>query len=127
MPIQHIHTFVAHPRKNEIKVAQVNGTAVKLDGKMFDLLHTIYVRSEQECDVDITFTPSADGKQQNDCRDLICTYLDDPTLAHGRAIAERLERHTDGRSGIGLMFLICGREGRDHKIVISRFPTDNAI
>ena len=42
-------------------------------------------------------------------------------------IAERLEKHTDRRSGLGLLFLIAGKEGRDHKIVISRFPTDNAI
>jgi hypothetical protein len=127
MPVQQLHTFVVHPRKGAAGVAQVNGTALKLDGKMFDLLSNIYVKSEQESDVEITFTPSADGKQQNDCRDLICAYLGDPTLAHGKAIAERLERNTDGRSGIGLMFLISGREGREHKLIISRFPTDNAI
>jgi hypothetical protein len=94
---------------------------------MFDLLSNIYIKSEQDADVEITFTPSTDGKQQNDCRDLICAYVNDPILDKGRAIAERLERNTDGRSGIGLLFLIYGREGRDHKIVISRFPTDNAI
>src|ERR1035437_6470059 len=103
MPVQQLHTFVVHPRKSGASAAQVNGTALKLDGKMFDLLSNIYVKSEQESDIEITFTPSADGKQQNDCRDLICAYLNDPTLAHGRAIAERLERNTDGRSGLGLM------------------------
>jgi hypothetical protein len=34
---------------------------------------------------------------------------------------------TDGRSGMGLLFLISGTEGRARKIVISRFPTDSAI
>ncbi len=58
---------------------------------------------------------------------MICAYLDDPTLAKGRAIAQRLESQTDRRSGLGLLFLISGREARDHKIVISRFPTDSAI
>ncbi|MGY3616204.1 hypothetical protein [Bradyrhizobium sp. USDA 10063] len=127
MAVQHIHTFVAHPRKGGAGISPINGTTVSLHGKMYDLLNNIYIKSEQEADVEITFSPSVDGKQQNDCRDLIRAYLSDPTLAHGRVIAERLERNTDGRSGIGLLFLICGKEGRDHKIVISRFPTDNAI
>jgi hypothetical protein len=34
---------------------------------------------------------------------------------------------TDKRSNLGLLFLIQGTEGRDHKVVISRFPTDSAI
>lgn len=127
MPVQHIHAFVAHPRKGRPSPAQANGTAVKLNGKMFDLLQNIYAKADQECDVGITFAPTAEGTQQNDCRDLICKYLEDSTLANGRAIAERLEHHTDGRSGIGLLFLIAGKEGRDHKFVVSRFPTDNAI
>jgi len=127
MPVQHIHTFVVHPRKGETDIAQVNGTALGLQGKMFELLDDVYLRSEQQSDVEITFSPSSDGRQQNDCRDLICAYVNDPTLANGRALAQRLERNTDGRSGIGLLFLICGKEGREHKIVISRFPTDNAI
>jgi hypothetical protein len=87
MPVQHLHTFVVHPRKGEDGPAQVNGTTLTLQGKMFDLLSNIFVKSEQDSDIEITFSPTADGKQQNDCRDLICAYLDDPTLAHGRAIA----------------------------------------
>jgi hypothetical protein len=126
MPVQHIHAFVVHPKKGSTEATQVNGIAIKLEGKMFDLLQSIYAKSEQECDVGITFTPT-EGKQQNVCRDLICTYLEDPTLPNGRAIAERLELHTDGRSGTGLLFLIAGKEARDYKIVIPRFPTDNAI
>jgi hypothetical protein len=99
---------------------------VNLSGKLFDLLGGIYKKSDFECDIDITFTPN-NGVQQNDCRGLICKYMSGPTLARGRAIAERLEEHTDGRSGLGLLFLIAGMEGKAHKVVISRFPTDNAI
>ncbi len=127
MTIQHIHTFVVHPRKGATTTSPINGTTLKLEGKMFDLLSNIYSKSDQESDVGITFVPTSGGKQQNDCRDLICSYLSNPTLTLGRALAERLERNTDGRSGIGLLFLISGKEGREHKIVISRFPTDNAI
>jgi hypothetical protein len=127
MSIHHVHTFVVHPRKGTSHALAVNGTAIALSGKMFDLLQNIYTKSEQECDVGITFAPTTDGKQQNDCRNLICGYLSDSSLSNGRAIAERLEKQTDGRSGIGLLFLISGKEEHDHKIVISRFPTDNAI
>jgi hypothetical protein len=55
------------------------------------------------------------------------TYLGGPTLARGRAIASRLQELSDKRTGLGLLFLIAGKEGRDHKLVISRFPTDSAI
>jgi hypothetical protein len=126
MAVEHIHAFVVHPKKGSDAASQVNGIAIKLEGKMFDLLQGIYAKSDQECDVGITFTSTA-GVQQNVCRDLICAYLADPTLPTGSAIAERLEIHTDGRSGTGLLFLIAGKEGRDHKVVVSRFPTDNAI
>jgi hypothetical protein len=93
---------------------------------MSNLLDGIYNRAEQECDIDIIFR-SNKGVQQNDCRDLICTHLGGPTLTNGRAIAERLQAHTDRRPGLGLLFLIVGKEGREHKIVLSRFPTDSAI
>jgi hypothetical protein len=94
---------------------------------MFNLLDGIYAKSDHECDVDITFSPTADGQQQNDCRDLVIAYLGGPDLTRGRKIAERLAAYTDGRSGLGLLFLIAGKVGREHKIVLSRFPTDSAI
>jgi hypothetical protein len=127
VPIQQIHTYVVHPGKGGDATRQINGTAVPLKDSFFNLLNGIYSRSEQECEIDIIFKPTGDGVQQNDCRDLICAYLASPTLANGRAIAQRLESQTDKRSGLGLLFLISGREGHDHKIVISRFPTDSAI
>lgn len=116
-----------HPNKGSVVPPQVNGASVGLEGNLFELLENIYARSDHECNINITFAPAPDGAQQNDCRDLVCDYLNHSTLAKGREIADRLEKHTDRRSGLGLLFLIAGKEGRDHKIVISRFPTDNAI
>ena len=115
-----------HPGKATGNV-KIVGTSVSLTGGMFDLLNAIYAKSDTECDVDITFSPTSDGKQQNDCRDLVVAYMSKPDLPKGRKIAERLAEHSDGRSGLGLLFLIAGKEGRDHKIVLSRFPTDSAI
>jgi hypothetical protein len=127
LPVQHIHTYLVHPGKGDRDKLDINGNHVPLSGPMFTLLGGIYDRSDFECDIDITFRPTPDGKQQNDCRDLLLRYLTGPTLATGRLIAERLRETTDGRSGLGLLFLITGKEGANHRIVISRFPTDSAI
>lgn len=127
MSVQRIHTFLVHPAKGLGGKPHIIGTEVPLNGKMFNLLDGIYAKSDHECDVDIKFSPTTDGKQQNDCRDLIVAYLAKPDLPKGRKIAERLAAHTDGRSGLGLLFLIAGKLGHEHKILLSRFPTDSAI
>ena len=126
LAIQHIHAFLVHPGKGQATL-NITGTTVPLMGGMFDLLAGIYTKADHECDVDITFSPTTDGKQQNDCRDLVVSYLTKPNQPRGQKIAERLSAHTDGRSGLGLLFLIAGKAGHQHKIVLSRFPTDSAI
>jgi hypothetical protein len=127
MPIEHIHTYLVHPGKMTDEVSRIRGNSLALDGKMFSLLNEIYLNSDRDCSIEISFSPRDDGTQQNPCRDLIVTYLGDPTVPHGRQLAERLEKVTTHRSGLGLLFLMAGKEGRDHKIVISRFPADVGI
>jgi hypothetical protein len=127
MPIEHIHTYLVHPGKMTDEVSRIRGNSLALDGKMFSLLNEIYINSDRDCSIEISFSPRDDGTQQNPCRDLIVTYLGDPTVPHGRQLAERLEKVTTHRSGLGLLFLMAGKEGRDHKIVISRFPADVGI
>lgn len=127
MSVNTIHAVLVHPAKNSRKKPKIVGTSVPLAGSMFDLLNDIYGKSEQQCDVDITFRPTTDGKQQNDCRDLIIDYLSNSSAQNAAKIAHRLGEHTDRRSGLGLLFLIAGKVGREHKIVLSRFPTDSAI
>lgn len=127
MPIQNIHTYLVRPNKHSDSPPLINGTRVHLTGSLFELLTKIYTRSDDECDIDITFRPTPSGQQQNDCRDLVLDYAKINSLENGRAIATRLSNFTDGRSGLGLLFLIAGQEGSDHKLVISRFPTDVAI
>jgi hypothetical protein len=127
LPVQHIHAYLVHPKKGEKDRSQRPGTDVPFSGQMFDLMDTIYSKSESDCDIDITFRSRPDGKQQNDCRDLLLAYLAAPSLITGQTIAERLGETTDLRSALGLLFLIVGKEGKDHTLVISRFPTDSAI
>jgi hypothetical protein len=112
LPIQQIHTFLVRPGKGGREKLEVNGTDVPLSGSMFNLLAGIYDRSDEECNIHINFRPSADGKQQNDCRDLLTGYLSGRTLDTAKLLAERLRDTTDGRSGLGLLFLLAGMEGR---------------
>ncbi|HOY78089.1 MAG TPA: hypothetical protein PLN33_09800 [Hyphomonadaceae bacterium] len=127
MPIEHAHTFLVQPGKNSKEPADIDGVGVPLKGGIFKLLDGIYSNSGSECDIAFSFRMQEDGEQQNDCRDLIVQYIENPTLPNGRKIASRLYDHTDKRSGLGLLFLVYGREGRRHKLVVSRFPTDSAI
>lgn len=91
------------------------------------MLDGIYQKSDDECNIDISFNHNEMGTQQNDCRDLLIRYTRDPTVSHGRDIAERLQAVTTNRSGLGLLFTIVGTEGREHKLVVSRFPADSGI
>jgi hypothetical protein len=116
-----------HPGRGSANEPSIGGAELALDGKLFSLLNGIYSKSETDCDIEIAFNSSADGKQTNPCRDLIVSYLRKPGLPTGREIAIRLEKVTTRRSGLGLLFLIAGEEGAAQKFVISRFPTDNAI
>jgi hypothetical protein len=127
LPVERIHTFLVHPGKGSKASPETGGTTVPLSGKLFRLLDNIYSKSESECDIEIAFNHAADGKATNECRSLITAYLAKPSITNARRIGERLYSLTDKRSGLGLLFLITGMEGAEHKIVISRFPTDSAI
>lgn len=125
MAITNIHTYLVYPRDKGD--AQAGGTDVDLQGKLFDLLKDVYDKSDTECDIDIAFNPSGAGAQANAVRTLVLKYLNEPHLENGRAIASALKAVTTNRSGVGMLFLLVGKEGDDHKVVVSRFPADNGI
>lgn len=127
LAIQHVHTYLVRPRPKLGEKSRVTGTKLELKGPMFEMLEGVYEKSERECNIDIAFSPAVDGTQTNDCRNLMLAYVRDPTVTSGRALAARLEQFTTRSSGHGLLFLIAGKEGRDEKILISRFPADNGI
>jgi hypothetical protein len=127
LPVSHIHAYLVYPGKGVTEPRRFSGTKVQLAGTLFNLLNDVYTKSDRECDTDISFNQSADGRQDNPCRSLITSYLARSTIASGKGIAQRLESVTTHRSGLGLLFLISGNEGLEHKIVISRFPADSAI
>lgn len=127
LSITHAYSFMVHPKKGTPDAGGINGSAVPLEGKMFGLLSDVYSKSDKECDIDIIFNASADGTKENACRNLIRDFAKDPSVDAGRAIALRLSNATDGRSGPGLLFLILGKEGDAHKLLVSRFPADSGI
>ena len=126
MPINRIHSFLVYPAKNEETRPAISGTAVN-EGKLVEMLSTLYNSAESECDIPIIFRHDEEGRQQNACRNSVVAYVRNPTLAHGRLIAERLQAVSTHRSGLGLLFLIKGTSGRDQKLVLSRFPADSGV
>lgn len=127
MNITSIHSFLVNPEKGHSEVSQIKGTRISQSGNMFNMLEEIFKNAEEECTYDISFMPTKDGVQQNDCRDLVLKYIENSSLANGKYLAERLQSVTTKRSGLGLLFLIAGEEKNKKKLVISRFPADNGI
>lgn len=126
MTIESAFTYMVHPGRSDPDAGKINGAAVPLEGKLFGLLSEVYDKADRECDIDIGFR-STSGKKENASRDLITAFALSPTVETGRAIAHRLASVTTHRSGLGLLFLILGKDGDAHKLLISRFPADSAI
>lgn len=127
MAITHIHSYLVHPGKHLEEQPTITGAAVPLKGKLFDMLRAMYDDAELECDIEIIFRPAADGSQQNPCRTLLIDYVNNSTVPHGRAIANRLQLITTNRSGLGLLFCVKGVENAEHQLLVSRFPADQGI
>ena len=126
LPIQAIHSFLVHPLKGGEDHVAV-GTAVSHEGRLFDMLAKLYDRAAEEGSVEICFRADEAGEQNNVARDMLSAYMRRPIIENARRIAGKLETATDGRSGLGLLFLIKGVKSGNHKLFIARFPTDEGI
>lgn len=126
MSISNGHVFLVQPGKGEQSPQHVQGSAIELSGNLYDMLQKLFVAQPAEKDFEIVFSPE-EGEQSNECRDFAIAYQQDPTIDNGSAIASRLQAVTDNRSGPGLLFLMVGQYGTLHRMVISRFPADQAI
>lgn len=127
MPIQTACTFLVAPEKSKKDKSEIGGTLISHEGRLFDLIKDTYDKSDDECRIEIAFNQSDEGQQENYFRDLLLAHLKHQTLKSGRDIAQHLASITTRRSGLGLLFLICGKEADDSKIVVSRFPADSGI
>lgn len=124
--VSHIHAYLVHPGKGLATPPAISGNTLPLKGQLFDMLAAIFAATADARDIEIAFRHQG-GVQQNDCRDLVLNYITTPNVTRGRKIADRLQAASDNRSGIGLLFLIYGQHGVKKRLVISRFPADQAI
>lgn len=128
MSVEAIHSFLVHPAKHEAEAPAIGGTRVsKKSDRLFQMLAGVYSKADQECTIDISFNQSADGSQENACRTQLINYMKTTSISDGRAVAMRLQEVTNNKSGLGLLFLMVGQEGKETKLVLSRFPADSGI
>lgn len=129
MNIISVHSYLVPPRAEEGKTPKpILGATIKSRDELFEMIQSIFDEAPKDCLYNISFLPQEDGSQQNDRLSLIFDYVQSPTSDNGRKIAELLRAATTNRSGLGLLFLILGKEGADtFRIVVSRFPADQGI
>ena len=128
MNISAVHSFLVQAAKQVDPQPTASGTEVPMQGQLFKMLQELCDRAPTECNVEIIFCPSEEGATDNDCRTCLQAYVRNPSLANGRAIAERLQGVTTKRSGLGLLFLVKGETATgSHVLVISRFPAEQGV
>lgn len=127
MPLERVHSFLVHPSKNEEEQPKIGGTTVPRSGQLGNMLSNVYNRASTECDIDIVFRPDENGRQRNECRNLLIAYIRNATIPNARKVAGRLQAVTTHRSKLGLLFLMKGTENGANKLVISRFPADQGV
>jgi hypothetical protein len=127
MKIEKINSYLVNPEKGIEEQSEIRGTEVTMKGNLYKMISEIFFEAPNECKYDIVFQHSEDGRQQNDCKNLIVEYTKNGEYISGLEIANHLQKQTTKRSGMGLLFLILGSDGKKKRIVISRFPADNGI
>ncbi|WP_129542734.1 hypothetical protein [Thalassospira indica] len=127
MPIEHMHTYLVYPNKGKAEPSEIGGTEVPAQGQLFEMLSDVYEKSPAECSIEISFNQAPDGQQHNACRDLLISYIRMPSVETGLAIAQHLSSFTTNRSGLGLLFLLVGREDGMYRVIVSRFPANHGI
>jgi hypothetical protein len=128
MPITNAFAYLIAPGKNLAATPAISDKEIDIqDDKLSSMLATIFADEAGTHNFEITFNPATDGTQVNECRSLLLAFEANPSAVSGLSIAQRLQLVTDNRSGIGHFFLLLGQHGLKKRLVISRFPTDQAI
>lgn len=125
MPILHAHSFLVHPGKNDEVQLEIGGVQIRPGNRVFAMLAKLYERAHLECNIEILFR-SHNGVQENECRDLMVAYANDPNMENGRRVAARLQCVTTHRSGLGLFFLAAG-DDQGKLLMVSRFPAGEGV
>lgn len=128
MNIVSVHSYLVPPRVKEGETPRrILGTTVKPEEELFGMVQGLFDDAPSDCPYRISFV-SRGGEQSNACLTLVFDYVQDPAPEKGREIAEALREATTRRSGLGLLFLILGRDESDNsRLVVSRFPADEGV
>jgi hypothetical protein len=127
MPIKKIYSYLVPPGKHLEELPQLSGTEITLEGRLFRMLSDIYDKADAECNIPIVFLPAVDGAQKNECRHDLVSLLRRNAQSTAVLFANRLMKATTHKSGLGLLFIIIGKENDKYKCVISRFPADEGV
>lgn len=128
MNISASHSFLVQAAKHLDPPPTPSGTSVPMQGPLFSMLQDLCDRAPRECNIEIVFRPNEQGDADNECRSCLEAYVRNPSLKHGRVIAERLQGVTTKRSGLGLLFLVKAETSENrHVLVISRFPAEQGV
>ena len=126
MKIDKIMSFLTYPGKHADDQPTISGAVIPKKGKLYNMLSSIFDNSDSDCNIPIVFV-SEDQAQNNAVRDEVVQLVTTKSLNEGKILAERLQRATTEKSGMGLIFFTIGSNEEEHKIVISRFPADEGI
>ncbi|QYE34271.1 hypothetical protein KZX46_16005 [Polymorphobacter sp. PAMC 29334] len=128
MPITNVFAYLIAPGKGLSNPPVISSKEIIIEqNKLSIMLSGVFSDQTGAHNFEITFNPDANGKQLNECRSLMLSFYELPSIATGLLIAQRLQNVTDNRSGTGLFFLLSGLHGLQRRLVMSRFPTDQAI
>jgi hypothetical protein len=127
MKITSIRSYFVHPSKNEQIQKEITSTNVPRSSQVFDMIETIFKKSETECLINIVFKPDKEEKQNNEFKDMLVDYATHDTMACGKKIASALQNVTTKRSSLGLLFIVHAKDGAKSKIMLSRFAAENGI
>lgn len=127
MEVDKILSYLIYPAKKADQQPEIGGTEISKGERVYTMLSELLIKSEQECNIPICFSSNANGKQQNDCRDEIVEVIQKNSLDSGKRLAQRLQKATTSRSGLGLLFLTTAKSGNKETLMMSRFPADQGF
>ena len=120
-------SFLVNPSKHEETQPDIGGAALPLEGNLYNMISRAFNKASDECNIDIAFLPTPQGEQLNERRNEILDLIQTQHIDSARVLANRLQSVTTRRSGLGLLFIVLGKEDAASRVYISRFPADFGI
>ena len=128
MEIKKIFGFVVPIGKesDSIDDSIIQGSEISSTNKLFLKLTELFNNSKNDCDINIRFV-SKTGEKKNEVRDLIVNLCNEFSLDNCKPLVKSLIRLTDKKIKEGLLFFIYAFDDTDKKLLIARYPSEEAI